>query len=60
MKLIRDMRRHGYTRYTESLFRAMRKQKKKYNPKPYEQMTHSMERVQVDVKVVPLSCIADP
>ena len=36
------------------------KPKKKYKPKPYEQMTHPGERVQVDVKVVPRRCIADP
>jgi transposase len=84
LKLIRDMRRRnpnlgmlelwhrlrkrGYTRCPESLFRVMRKMglfpvekpKKKYKPKPYEQMTHPGERVQVDVKVVPRRCIADP
>ena len=60
--------RRGYTRCPESLFRVMRrlgmfpdpKPKKTYKPKPYEQMTHPGERVQVDVKVVPRSCIADP
>lgn len=31
-----------------------------YKPKPYEQMTYPGERVQVDVKVVPRKCIADP
>lgn len=84
LKLIRDMRRRnpllgmvelwhrlkrrGYTRRPESLFRVMRKMgmfppqkpKKTYKPKPYEQMTHPGERIQVDVKVVPRSCIADP
>ena len=35
------------------------KTQKTYKPKPYEQMTHPRERVQVDVKVVPRSCIAD-
>ena len=58
----------GYPRCPESLFRVMRKiglfpakkQKKKEKPKPYEQMTHPGERVQVDVKVVPRGCIADP
>lgn len=84
IKLIRDMRRRnpnlgltelwhrlrkrGYTRRPESLYRVMRrlgmfkkeKPKKKYKPKPYEQMTHAGERVQVDVKVVPRRCIADP
>ena len=36
------------------------KPKKTYKPKPYEQMAHPGERVQVDVKVVPRNCIADP
>ena len=84
LKLIRDMRRRnpdlgmlelwyrlkkrGYTRRPESLFRDMRKlglfpqaeKKPVYKPKPYEQMTHPGERVPVDVKVVPRQCIADP
>lgn len=82
VKLIRDMRRRnpelgmielwhrlkkrGYTRCPESLFRVMRrlgmfpkaKQKKPYAPKPYEQMTHPGERVQIDVKHVPYVCLA--
>ena len=84
LKLIRDMRRRnsglglsefwyrlkkrGYTRRPESLFRVMRKlgmfpqkeKKKPYSPKPYEQMTYPGQRIQVDVKVVPLRCITDP
>ena len=84
LKLIRDMRRRnpelgmielwyrlrkrGYQRCPESLFRVMRrlgmfpepKPKKKYQPKPYEKMTYPGERVQVDVKVVPRGCIANP
>ena len=36
------------------------KPKKEYKPKPYEQMTYPGQRVQVDVKVVPRKCIADP
>jgi transposase InsO family protein len=36
------------------------KPKKKYQPKPYEQMTHPGERIQIDVKVVPKRCIANP
>ncbi len=83
LKLIRDMRRRnpelgmvelwhrlrkrGYTRRPESLFRVMRKlglfpqaeKKNAYKPKPYEQMTYPGQRVQVDVKVVPRRCIAD-
>jgi hypothetical protein len=71
LKLIRDMRRRnpdlgmielwsrlkkrGYTRCPESLFRVMRrmgmfpesKPKKKYQPKPYEQMTYPGERIQM-------------
>lgn len=84
LKMIRDLRRRnpnlgmvelwhrlkkrGYTRRPESLFRVMRKlgmfqpqkAQTRYIPKPYEQMTHPGERVQVDVKVVPRRCIADP
>ena len=83
LKLIRDMRRRnpelgmvelwhrlrkrGYTRRPESLFRVMRKlglfpqaeKKNAYKPKPYEQMTYPGQRVPVDVKVVPRRCIAD-
>ena len=36
------------------------KPKQPYTPKPYEQMTYPGQRVQVDVKVVPRSCITDP
>ena len=50
------------------MFRLMRRlglipakpAKKKYIPKPYEQMQYPGQRVQIDVKVVPRSCIADP
>ena len=34
--------------------------KKTYKPKPYQQMTYPGQRVQVDMKVVPRTCIADP
>ncbi len=84
LKLIRDMRRRnpklgmiefwhrlrkrGYTRRPESLFRVMRRlnmfpqpQKKEvYKRKPYEQMTYPGQRVQIDVKVVPRKCITAP
>lgn len=61
------LKQRGYTRRPESLFRVMRKlglfpqpqTMQTYTPKPYEQMTYPGERVQVDVKVVPRSCIAD-
>lgn len=60
------LRRNGYTRPPGSLFRVMRrqgyfkpeKQKKKYVPKLMEQMQRPGQRVQIDVKFVPLSCIA--
>jgi hypothetical protein len=42
-----------------SSLRAAEK-KKAYRPKPYEQMTYPGQRVQVDVKVVPRRCIANP
>jgi len=84
VKLIRDMhhrnptlgivelwsrlRKRGYSRCIESLWRVMRRMgmaakeqpKKKYRPKPYEQMQYPGQRIQIDVKVVPRSCIADP
>ena len=58
----------GYARRPESLFRVMRrlnmfpvaKEKQKYRPKPYEQMQYPGQRVQIDVKVVPRRCIANP
>lgn len=84
VKLIRDMRRRnpslgliqfwarlrrrGYTRRPESLYRIMRKlgmfpqsrKKKRSKAKPYEQMQYPGQRIQIDVKVVPRCCIADP
>ena len=39
---------------------AKEQPKKKYCPKPYEQMQYPGQRIQIDVKVVPRSCIADP
>ena len=68
IELWHRLRWRGYTRCPESLFHVMRrlgmfpgpKSKKPYKPKPYEQMTHPGKRVQVDVKVVPRSCIAGP
>ena len=60
--------KRGYTRRPESLFRVLRRlglssstpKKEPYRPKPYEQMTYPGQRVQLDVKVVPKACIADP
>ena len=68
IELWHRLRQRGYTCCPESLFRVMHKMdlfpaekpKKTYKSKPYEQMTYPGERVQVDVKVVPRSCIADP
>jgi len=68
IELWHRMRLRGYTRCPESLYRTMRKlglfpkakPKKKYTAKPYEPMTHAGERIQVDVKVVPRRCMADP
>lgn len=56
------LRRAGYTRTITSLYRVMQRigiykktpsKKKAYEPKPYEQMTHPGERIQIDVKYVP-------
>lgn len=68
IELWHRLRQRGYQRCPESLFRVMRRlgmfpeprPKKKYQPKPYEQMTHPGERIQIDVKVVPRRCISDP
>jgi transposase len=35
----------------------VKEEKKKYIPKPYEQMTYPGERVQIDVKRVPSACL---
>lgn len=59
------LRERGYSRSLVGLYRYMRKEvgyqpekpKKKYIPKPYQEMHHPGERVQIDVKVVPRSCI---
>ena len=62
------MRKNGYTRRPESLYRVLKKlgllpnkpKPPKRKPNPYEQMTHPGERVQIDVKVVPRKCISNP
>ena len=61
------LRARGYSRCLESLWRVLKREgliaareKDPYKPKPYQQMTHPGERVQIDVKVVPRKCIADP
>lgn len=62
------LRKRGYCRCIESLYRRMKRlgllkaedknKNKKYKPKPYEQMRYPGERIQIDVKVVPKSCIS--
>ena len=61
------LRNRGYSRCLESLWRVLKregliavKKKDPYTPKPYQQMTHPGERIQIDVKVVPRKCISDP
>lgn len=59
------LRQRGYLRSITGLYRVLRKQGKmavkppnpKYVPKPYEKMLYPGQRVQIDVKVVPTSCI---
>lgn len=55
----------GYSRSITGLYRVLRKQGQmavklpnpKYIPKPYEKMLYPGQRVQIDVKFVPESCI---
>ncbi len=57
----------GYTRSISGLYRVLRKQgmmaikppNPKYIPKPYEQMSHPGERIQIDVKFVPSVCLVN-
>ncbi len=59
------LRQRGYTRSITGLYRLLKKtgemavklQNPKYIPKKYEQMCFPGRRVQIDVKVVPASCI---
>lgn len=61
------LKKRGYKRTVESLFRYMRREglikekpvKKKQKSKPYERMTHPGERILIDMKVVPRSCLAN-
>ena len=65
IELWHRLRKRGYERRPESLFRVMRRlgmfpkerPKRRYIPKPYEQMTYAGQRVQIDVKYVPSSCL---
>lgn len=59
------LRQRGYSRSITGLYRVLRRNQlapvklrnPKYIPKPYEQMTVPGQRVQIDVKHVPASCI---
>ena len=59
------MMQRGYTRSITGLYRVLRKQGQmavkppnpKYVPKPYELMYYPGQRVQIDVKHVPASCL---
>lgn len=59
------LRQRGYTRSITGLWRMLRKLEltpikppnPKYIPKPYEKMLYPGQRVQIDVKFVPDSCI---
>jgi len=59
------LRRKGYSRTIVSLYRVQRrlgfqplpKPKTKYIPKPYEKMQFPGQRVQIDIKYVPSSCL---
>lgn len=60
------LRQRGYARSISGLYRVLKRDGKltvklpnpKYIPKPYEQMLYPGQRVQIDVKHVPLSCVA--
>ncbi len=62
------LRLRGYTRSITGLYRMLKRLEQtpiklpnpKYVPKPYESMTHPGQRVQIDVKHVPASCIVAP
>ena len=59
------LKQRGYNRSISGLYRFLRKRNQmavklpnpKYVPKPYEQMTYPGQRVQIDVKYVPASCL---
>lgn len=61
------LRQRGYTRSITGLYRLLKRQgmtpeklpNPKYIPKPYEQMSYPGQRVQIDVKVVPSSCLVN-
>lgn len=57
----------GYSRSISGLYRFLKRQgimavhppNPKYVPKPYEQMDHPGQRIQVDVKFVPSACLVN-
>ena len=59
------LRQRGYSRSVTGLYRVLRRQGQmavkppnpKYIPKPYEQMQYPGQRVQIDVKFVPSTCL---
>lgn len=59
------LRERGYSRSIVSLYRVMRRiglqpmptPKPKYVPQPYEKMLYPGQRIQIDVKFVPSSCL---
>lgn len=62
------LRQNGYVRSITSLYRVMQRlgiykkapsKKKKYEPKPYQEMSHPGERIQIDVKYVPTNCLTE-
>lgn len=63
------LQQRGYTRSISGLYKALRRlgdkrvklpnPKNCEKPKPYEQMQYPGQRVQIDVKFVPQSCITD-
>ncbi len=63
---VKPMQR-GYSRSVPGLYRFLKKQgimavhppNPKYVPKPYEQMGHPGQRIQVDVKFVPSACLVN-
>ena len=60
------LRQRGYSRSVTGLYRVLRKQGQmavkpqnpKYIPKPYEKMLYPGQRIQIDVKFIPLVCLA--
>ena len=63
------LKRRGYTRTQPALYKVLKRLQLSTNPKtrpsptckqnrPYEQMHHPGERVQIDVKYVPKACLA--